>query len=54
MPVFIREHVESDFDAFFDWQSDPAAAAFVKWLPKSPAECRESLRDAIAQQLAKP
>lgn len=54
MPVQIREHVDTDLDAYCDWQSDPAVAEFVSWLPRNRVQSAESLRDAIAQQRATP
>jgi [ribosomal protein S5]-alanine N-acetyltransferase len=53
MPVEIREHFESDFETYYEWQSDPAIAAFVSWLPKTREQSQEGLRDAILQQAAK-
>lgn len=54
MPVEIREHVECDFEAYYEWQSDPAIASFVSWLPKTREQCEADLRDAILQQDARP
>ena len=54
MPVEIREHIESDFESYHEWQSDPAMASFVSWLPKTRAQSKEDLQDAIMQQHAKP
>jgi [ribosomal protein S5]-alanine N-acetyltransferase len=51
--VEIREHVETDLDSYCEWQSDPAVATFVSWLPKTRAQSAEDLREAIRQQVAK-
>jgi [ribosomal protein S5]-alanine N-acetyltransferase len=52
--VEIREHVAGDLDAYYGWQSEPVMATYVSWLPKTRAQSEEGLRDAIAQQDAKP
>ena len=54
MPIEIREYVESDFESYYEWQSDPAIAAFVSWLPKRREESKADLHDAIMQQRAAP
>ena len=52
MSVAVREHAESDLEAYCEWQSDPAVAAFVSWLPRSRTQSEAGLRDAILQQRA--
>lgn len=54
MPIEIREHVESDIEAYYEWQSDPAIATFVSWLPRTRSQIEASLHDAIIQQAAHP
>ena len=54
MAIEIREHVESDWASYWEWQSVPAMAAFVAWLPRTREESEAGLRDAIAQQRAVP
>ncbi|MCX7005327.1 MAG: GNAT family N-acetyltransferase [bacterium] len=52
--VKIREYVLADLDAYADWQSDPEVARHITWLPKTRAQSRACLADAIAQQTTVP
>jgi len=52
--VKIREHELADLDAYADWQNDPEVARYIAWLPKTYAQSRDCLSDAIAQQTLVP
>lgn len=48
--LHIREHRPGDVDAYVDWQTDPEVARYLPWLPRSRADAKVSLWDAIEQQ----
>lgn len=54
MSIQIREHIESDLNAYFEWQSDPEIASFISWLPRTQSQIEQSLHEAIMQQQAEP
>jgi len=48
--VSLREHVESDLDAYHAWRGDPAVMRFLPWRSRSRDDSRVSLAEAIAEQ----
>jgi RimJ/RimL family protein N-acetyltransferase len=48
--VSLREHVESDLDAYHAWRGDRAVMRFLSWRSRSREESRASLAAAIAEQ----
>ena len=48
--VSLREHVESDLDAYHAWRGDRAVMRFLSWRSRSREQSRASLADAIAEQ----
>jgi ribosomal-protein-alanine N-acetyltransferase len=48
--VLVREHVESDLEAFHAWRGDRGVMQFLSWSSRSLEESRASLAEAIAEQ----
>lgn len=48
--VRLREHVESDLDAYHAWRGDPESMRFLSWRSRSREESHASLAEAIREQ----
>lgn len=52
--LILREFQESDFEAVYEYGSDPEVAKYVSWGPKTEEDTVEFIRKALVQQQEQP
>jgi RimJ/RimL family protein N-acetyltransferase len=51
--LILRDFIESDYKAVFEYASDPEVVRYLEWGPDTEEQCREALRLAVATRAAR-